>query len=188
MNESLIPSAEAVTAATRKWLEKAVIGLNLCPFAKAAYVQQRVHIAVTDATTEEALLEALARELDGLQSRAADERETTLLVLPQMLEDFLDYNDFLGMADDLVEELELTGEIQIASFHPRYQFAGTRPDDITNHSNRSPYPMLHLLREASVEAAVESYPNVDDIPERNIATLRGLGREGWDALWAEPKP
>ncbi len=176
-------SDEAIVADTRRWLERAVIGLNLCPFAKAAYVKQRVHIAVSHATTPELLLEDLARELEDLRDADPAERETTLLVHPQVLADFLDYNDFLDTADAALEALELDGEIQVASFHPQYQFAGTEPDDAENNSNRSPWPTLHLLREDSIEQAVDSYPDVDEIPERNIAALRQLGNAGWRRLW-----
>lgn len=172
-----------IAADTRRWLERAVIGLNLCPFAKAAYVKQRVHIAVSRATTAEQLLEDLAHELEDLRDADPAERETTLLVHPLVLNDFLDYNDFLDTADAALEALELDGEIQVASFHPQYQFAGTEPADAENNSNRSPWPLLHLLREDSIEQAVESYPDVDAIPERNIAMLRELGDAGWKKLW-----
>ncbi|MDP9140927.1 MAG: DUF1415 domain-containing protein [Pseudomonadota bacterium] len=179
------PDDQTVIADTRRWLERAVIGLNLCPFAKAAYVKQRVHIAVSSATTPEMLLEDLARELEDLRDADPTERETTLLVHPQVLADFLDYNDFLDTADAALEALELDGEIQVASFHPQYQFAGTEPDDAENNSNRSPWPTLHLLREDSIEQAVDSYPDVDHIPERNITALRTLGNVGWRKLWED---
>ncbi len=181
----MIPDNQPVIADTRRWLERAVIGLNLCPFAKAAYVKHRVHIAVSSATTPEMLLEDLARELEDLRDADPAERETTLLVHPQVLADFLDYNDFLDTADAALEALELDGDIQVASFHPQYQFAGTEPDDAENNSNRSPWPTLHLLREDSIEQAVDSYPDVDQIPERNIAMLRELGDAGWKKLWED---
>ncbi len=171
-------------AATRHWLEAAVIGLNLCPFAKAAYLTQRVHIAVTEAKSPEGLLTALAEELQALVAMEPEERETTLLVLPDALEDFLDYNDFLELADALLEDMDLVGEIQIASFHPQYRFAGTTLHAIENFTNRSPFPMLHLLREESVARAADGYPDVEGIPERNIATLKKLGLSGWQALMA----
>ena len=176
--------AATVVAKTRDWIEKAVIGLNLCPFAKAVYVNDRIRYCVSEAQSEDALLADLARELRALQ--AADPRicETTLLIHPRALADFLDYNDFLGEAEALVEALGLTGEIQLASFHPRYQFAGSGPDDIENYTNRSPYPMLHLLRESSVERAVAAAgEEVAAIGERNMETLRRLGFEGWRRLW-----
>jgi hypothetical protein len=179
------PDHDRVIADTRRWLERAVIGLNLCPFAKAAYLQQRVHIAVSAATTPEQLLEELARELEDLRDADPAVRETSLLVHPQVLTDFLDYNDFLDTADAALEALELDGVIQVASFHPDYQFDGTAPGDAENNSNRSPWPLLHLLREASVEQAVASHPDIAAIPVRNVATLRELGNEGWQRLWRD---
>ncbi len=176
-----------ILADTRAWLEKAVIGLNLCPFAKAAYVKDRVRIVVSDAADSDELLDQLATELNTLHATDPAVCETTLLVHPRVLSDFLDYNDFLELADATLDALNLTGEIQIASFHPQYQFADTQIDDIENCSNRSPYPLLHLLREASVTQAVENFPDVDAIPERNIATLRQLGHAGWAGLWDASK-
>ena len=143
-------------ADTRLWLERAVIGLNLCPFAKAVLVKNQVRFVLSDATTPEALLEQLGEELLRLRDTDAAEIDTTLVVHPQVLGDFLDYNDFLDEADGLVEALELDGVLQVASFHPDYQFAGTAPDDITNFTNRAPYPTLHLLREDSVARAVDA--------------------------------
>ncbi len=172
-------------AATREWLEKAVIGLNLCPFAKAVDAKNQIRIVVSAAATSEALLEDLMAELDRLDAAAPAEIETTLLVHPHVLADFLDFNDFLEVADAAVEELGLEGRIQVAAFHPDFQFADTEAGDIGNYSNRSPYPILHLLREESVERAVDSYPDTADIYKRNIATLRRLGHSGWQALWEE---
>lgn len=171
-----------VIATTQQWLERAVIGLNLCPFAKAAYVKQRVRFTVSKATSDEALLDDLIVALQDLHAADPAECETTLLIHPGALSDFLDYNDFLDAADAALDALGLTGVIQVASFHPQYQFAGTEPDDIENFTNRAPYPLLHLLREDSIEQAVASYPDVDDIPRRNIATLEKLGLEGWVRL------
>jgi hypothetical protein len=175
-------SGDPVIAATRNWLEKAVIGLNLCPFARAVYAGDRIRYVVSDATTVEALLEVLAAELEVLAEADENKTETTLLIHPLVLGDFLEYNDFLEMADQLVEELDLDGVLQVASFHPQYQFAGTEPDDIENCTNRSPYPTLHLLRESSVERAVAAHPDTEQIYRDNIKTLRQLGREGWDKL------
>lgn len=172
--------AEEIAVATRTWLEKAVIGLNLCPFAKP--IRNRIRYAVSEADTPEALRADLMDELQTLAEADPEEIETTLLIHPLVLADFLDYNDFLDVADDTLADLDLVGEIQIASFHPRYQFAGTEPDDIENYTNRSPYPMLHLLREASVEAAVDGYPDTAQINEKNIETMRALGHEGWRRL------
>ncbi len=174
--------APAVEAGIRNWIEKAVIGLNLCPFAKAVYVKQQVRIVVSDASTESALLEQLGEELLLLRDTPAEVIDTTLLVHPQVLGDFLDYNDFLDQADALVESLELDGELQVASFHPHYQFAGTDPDDAGNLTNRAPWPALHLLREASIDRAVAAYPDPDAIIERNIATVTELGVAGYGKL------
>lgn len=173
---------EEIIATTRRWLERAVIGLNLCPFAKAATVKQRVRFTVSTATTDEALLDDLILALQDLHAADPADCETTLLIHPQALTDFLDYNDFLDAADAALDALGLDGVIQVASFHPQYQFAGTEAGDIENYTNRAPYPLLHLLREDSIEKAVESYPDVDDIPVRNIETLKKLGREGWARL------
>ncbi len=171
-------------AVTRNWVEKAVIGLNLCPFAKAVYVKQQVRFVLSDASTPEALLEQLAEELVLLRDTPAEQIDTTLIIHPDVLEDFLDYNDFLENADAAVEALDLQGILQVASFHPQYQFAGAAPDDVSNYTNRSPYPTLHLLREDSVERAVAAFPDPDVIVERNIATLDKLGVEGWNRLLA----
>jgi uncharacterized protein len=167
---------------TQAWVDKAVIGLNLCPFAKAVQIKGQVRYVVSEATTVEQLLYALAAELNHLHDTPADETDTTLLIHPQVLGDFLDYNDFLEAADALVEEIGLEGEIQVASFHPDYQFDGTSADDITNYSNRSPYPTLHLLREDSIDRAVEAFPEADAIYETNMKTLEKLGVEGWKRL------
>jgi len=173
-------------AATRRWLERAVIGLNLCPFAKAVYVKQQVRFVLSEATTPDALLEELAYELARLAETDPEVVDTTLLIHPRVLTDFLDYNDFLDQADAAVEALELDGEIQVASFHPDYQFAGTSADDVSNYTNRAPYPTLHLLREASIDRAVAAFPDPEVIVERNIATLEQLGVEGWRKLMDAP--
>jgi uncharacterized protein len=180
--------ADEVIAATREWLEKAVIGLNLCPFAKAVHAGNQIRYAVSDAQTPEALLADLGRELQTLAEADRADVETTLLIHPRVLVDFLDYNDFLDIADAAVEEFGLTGTIQVASFHPQYRFADTEPDAIENFSNRSPYPMLHLLREESVERAIAAFPDVARIPERNIETLRSIGHEGWRRLGLDAPP
>ena len=175
-------SEEEILAATRHWLEKAVIGLNLCPFAKAVYVKNQVRLVVSRARHADDLLEELDRELDLLVATPADEIDTTLLIHATLFEDFLDFNDFLEVADGVVEEHALEGVIQLASFHPRFQFDGTEPDDISNYTNRAPFAMLHLLREASVEKAVEAFPQAEAIFEENIKTLEKLGHAGWKAL------
>ena len=176
---------EEVVAATRTWLERAVIGLNLCPFAKAVHLKNQIRYAVSAAQTPEDLLVDLIAELRTLQAADASEIETTLLVHPGVLGDFLDYNDFLEMADAAVAGEGLEGEIQVASFHPQYQFADTGPENIENYSNRSPYPTLHLLREASIARAVAAFPDASRIFERNIETLRRLGHDGWRRLWLD---
>jgi hypothetical protein len=170
-------------AATRRWLERAVIGLNLCPFAKAVHVKQQVRFVASEAVTPAALLEDLARELLLLRDAQAEAIDTTLLVHPHVLRDFLDYNDFLDAVDALVAQLDLDGVLQVASFHPDYRFAGSADDDIANYTNRAPYPTLHLLREDSVSRAVAAFPDPDAIVERNIATLEQLGLDGWRKLF-----
>jgi hypothetical protein len=170
--------------ATRAWVEHAVIGLNLCPFAKAVQVKDLMRYVCTDARDTDALVAVLRAELQRLADTPMDEVETTLLVHPQVLQDFLDYNDFLDEADALLQQMGLDGTLQIASFHPQYQFAGTDADDIENATNRSPYPTLHLLREASIERAVAAFPEAEAIYEANQRTLRTLGPAGWAALRA----
>jgi len=173
---------ERIVEATRIWLEKAVIGLNLCPFAGVPWRQGRVRMQVSEATSLQQLAEDLAGELLALNKTDPAERETTLLIHPYVLGDFLDYNDFLDIADGLLEQLELDGILQMASFHPDYRFADTPPDDPANCTNRSPWPMLHLLREDSIEAATANHPDPNAIYQRNIETLRSLGVDGWKAL------
>lgn len=167
---------------SRRWLERAVIGLNLCPFAKAVHAKGQVRWVLSNATEPVELLETLGAELAFLRDADPAEVDTTLIIHPQVLRDFIDYNDFLGDADDLVEAMELDGVLQVASFHPDYQFADSEPDDIENFTNRAPYPTLHLLREDSVSRAVDAYPDPDVIIERNVETLRKLGRDGWRKL------
>lgn len=173
---------------TLAWLERAVIGLNLCPFAKAVHAKGQVHVCVSDARDLPELLAELRRELAELQAADPAVRDTTLLVVPHMLHDFLDFNDFVGEAQALLEHLGLEGNLQIADFHPHYQFGGTEPDDITNFTNRSPYPTLHLLREASIDRAVEAFPDPEAIFEANMQTLKRLGLDGWTALDVGPHP
>ena len=173
---------EQVLASTKLWLEKAVIGLNLCPFAKAVYVKNQVRLVVSHARHADDLLEELDRELDLLVATPAEEIDTTLLIHPTLFEDFLDFNDFLEIAEGVVDEHELEGVVQLASFHPQFQFDGTEPDDMGNYTNRAPFAILHLLREGSVERAVAAFPQADAIFEQNIATLEKLGHAGWRAL------
>ena len=173
---------EQVLTQTRHWLEKAVIGLNLCPFAKAVYVKNQLRLVVSHARHADDLLEELDRELDLLIATPAEEIDTTLLIHATLFDDFLDFNDFLEVAEGVVDEHGLEGVVQLASFHPKFQFDGTEPDDIGNYTNRAPFAMLHLLREDSVERAVEAFPDADAIFGRNIATLEKLGYEGWGEL------
>lgn len=173
---------EQVLQQTRHWLEKAVIGLNLCPFAKAVYVKNQVRLVVSKARHADDFLEELDRELDLLIAMPASEIDTTLLIHPTLFEDFLDFNDFLEIAEGVVDEHGLEGVVQLASFHPRFQFDGTEIDDISNYTNRAPFAMLHLLREESVDRAVEAFPQADTIFEANIATLEKLGLAGWKKL------
>jgi hypothetical protein len=180
--DSSAPDGTDFIAETRTWLEQIVIGLNLCPFAKAVYVKDQVRFVLSDATTPEALVEELAEELVLLRDTPAEQIDTTLIVHPHVLDDFLEYNDFLDNADAAIEALDLQGILQVASFHPQYQFAGAAADDVSNYTNRSPYPTLHLLREDSVERAVAAFPDPDVIVERNIETLDKLGVEGWTRL------
>ena len=171
---------EQIIAAVRHWVETMVVGMNLCPFAKRELVKERVRFVTTEADNQEALLLVLHDELERLTQQP--DIETTLLIHPQVLQDFYDYNDFLYLADRLLVQMELEGVYQIASFHPDYQFGGTEPEDAENYTNRSPYPVLHLLREDSLERVIADYLNVDDIPERNIALMNELGTNKLKAL------
>ena len=177
-----LPDPESVVRLTRNWLEKAVIGLNLCPFAKAVHRKDQIRYVVSSADSTAELALELARELHLLQNADPGQIDTTLLIHPQVLTDFFDYNAFLGTADRLLRKAGLEGILQIASFHPQFAFRDGPADAIENYTNRSPYPMLHLLREASVARAVEAFPEADTIYERNMATLRALGFEGWRRL------
>jgi hypothetical protein len=180
------PGDDAIVDATRRWLDRAVIGLNLCPFAKAVYVKDQVRYVVSHATTPEALLEELMNELQLLSDTDPEKVDTTLLIHPDVLADFMDFNDFLDVADAALEDMELDGELQVASFHPDYQFADTDQNDISNYTNRAPYPTLHLLREDSIARAVEAFPDAAAIFEKNIDTMEQLGHEGWDKLDVGP--
>jgi hypothetical protein len=176
---------EQVILETKRWLMKAVIGLNLCPFAASAQSGNRIRYCVSSQETSTGLLEELLNELQTLQAADPMECETTLLIHPRVLNDFYHYNDFLDECDAAISALGLEGELQIASFHPDYQFAESDAQDMQNYSNRSPYPMLHLLREASITRVVDSYPGIDDIASNNMRTLRSLGIAGWQQLWID---
>lgn len=173
---------QTVIQHTLTWLEKAVIGLNLCPFAKAPHAKGRIRISVSRAKHLDGFLEDLDRELQFLAEVPPEETETTLLVHPSLFTEFLIFNDMLDLADAAITDNRLEGIIQIAPFHPRFQFEGTAPDDISNYTNRSPYPTLHLIREDSIAKAIEAFPNAADIFERNIALLENMGHDGWSKL------
>jgi hypothetical protein len=179
------PASPEVERQTRAWVEQAVVGLNLCPFAKAPMAKGQIRYVVSETTDPRVLLDELGAQMTALVAADPSEVETTLLIHPNALVDFLDFNDFLEAADAALEELGFDGVLQIASFHPDYQFDGTEPDDPGNASNRSPYPTLHLLREASVDRAVEAFPEAEAIFENNLRTLEALGAQGWAALRAK---
>jgi len=176
-------AADEVLIATESWLERAVIGLNLCSFAKSVFVKKQVRYALTAAGNANELLAELEHELNLLAATDPAELDTTLLIHPQAMTDFLDYHFFLAEADPLLKNLGYEGIFQIASLHPQYEFAGSAPDDIANFTNRSPYPTLHLLRESSIDRAVAAFPDAADIFERNIETMERLGHQGWRKLW-----
>jgi len=173
----------AVIGDMRRWLERAVIGLNLCPFAKAVYVRNQVRIVVSAARNAEDWFAEIEAEIRLLVETDAEQIDTTLLVHPKLLRDFMDFNEFVGIAEDRLGELGLEGVLQVASFHPRFQFEGTAPDEIGNYTNRAPYPTLHLLREASLDKAIDAMPDPDEIWKRNVETMDALGYDGWNALW-----
>jgi hypothetical protein len=177
-----LQSPELFIAETRAWVERAVIGLNLCPFARAPQAKGLVRYAVCEARDAEGLVGSLVEELNRLAEAPASRIETTLLIHPWVMGDFADHNDFIEIAEAAIEALDLTGIIQVASFHPQYQFAGTAPGDVANATNRSPYPTLHLLREDSITRAVDAFPDAEAIYGANIATLERLGSDGWDRL------
>ncbi len=176
LNNHSFPSATDVENSVRKWLENMVIGLNLCPFAKSVYIKNQVRIVVYEGEEDE-LLGCIESELLYLQKTLDTEIDTTLVVVPHLLKDYYDFNDFLIYTDALIEEMGLEGEIQIADFHPYYQFAGTQKEDVENYTNRSPYPIFHLLRESSIDRAVEQFPDAAEIFERNISKMQTLGIE-----------
>ncbi len=174
--------AELAIAETRAWVRRAVIGLNLCPFARAVDVKEQIRYVFSDAGDAETLLATLVVELQRLADTDPELVDTTMVIHPRVFADFEDFNDFLELADAAVEDLDLDGVLQVASFHPQFQFADTEPDDITNATNRAPYPTLHLLREESVDRAVAAFPEAEAIFERNMATLEKLGPQGWAAV------
>ena len=167
------PADDDTARSVRRWVSAFVVDLNLCPFAKRQLTSNRIRFATTHAVTEDALLIALQSELDLLEHDSTI--ETTLLIHPHVLQNFLDYNQFLDLADNLLQQMDLEGVYQIASFHPDYQFSGTQPEDAENYTNRSPYPLLHLLREASIDRAIQDYPDIDQVPARNTERMNALG-------------
>lgn len=171
---------EKIIKSVKHWVETLVVGLNLCPFAKRELVKNRVRFFVTEAKTEEQLLSSLQAELELLDADLAI--ETTLLIHPMALLDFFDYNQFLNTADNLLVRMKMEGIYQIASFHPDYQFSGTESDDAENYTNRAPYPLLHLIREESLERAIADYPDPEMISDRNIMLLKSLGQAKMQAL------
>lgn len=183
VNSAATLSDDEIIAQTKLWLERAVIGLNLCPFAKSVHIKNQIRYVVSHAQTPEQLATDLVAELEVLAEANPEKIDTTLLIHPDVMQDFLDYNDFLDVADATVEELDLDGILQVASFHPQYQFEESQLDDIDNYTNRAPFPTLHLLREESIDKAVAAFPEAEEIYEKNIETLRALGHEGWKKLF-----
>ncbi|NYT61045.1 DUF1415 domain-containing protein [Alcaligenaceae bacterium] len=180
----MITSDTHILAATQHWLTRAVIGLNLCPFAKSVYVKNQIRYVISHSMSPADVLTELNTELHYLADADPAQLDTTLMILPDTLADFLDYNDFLGRADRVLKRARLTGVLQIASFHPDYQFSDSEPDAIENFTNRAPYPILHLLREDSIARAVAAFPDAAAIYERNQETMRRLGHKGWKAWLA----
>jgi len=174
----------AIAAHTRRWIERFVVDLNLCPFAAPVLRAQQLDIVVCALTAVPEMAMAVLDELDRLQRTQESELATSVLVFSRALGDFEAYLDFLALAEELLEESGLDGIVQIASFHPHYQFDGAPLHDVANFTNRSPYPMLHFIREAAVSRALEHYPSPDQIPSRNIARLHSMGREVVDELLA----
>ncbi len=186
MTDARPDSHDDILAATRHWLARAVIGLNLCPFAKSVYVKEQVRYAISEATTLEDALADLETELRALEAADPQQVDTTLVIYPRAFADFVDYNDALFFAERLVRQLRLDGVLQIASFHPEYRFEGSEADDIENYTNRAPYPILHLLREDSIARAVDAFPDASAIYEKNQETLRRLGHDGWREWMRRP--
>lgn len=179
------PSHTIIAAQMQTWITRVVVGLNLCPFARKPLENNQVRITVSNAHNTAALLEDLHAELSLLESKPASEIETTIIAISEMLGDFADYNDFLDLAEGLLDRFGWEGQFQIASFHPDYQFDGTGAEDAENYTNRSPWPALHLLREDSLEQAVDSHPDPEQIPDRNIAAMNAMGQPALATLLEE---
>jgi hypothetical protein len=187
-----LPPADTLTeiqiiTLTSAWVEHVVIGLNLCPFAKPVHTKGQIYYLLSHARDETALAADLRRSLQNLIAASPDKMDTCLLIHPWVLSDFFDYNNFLDTADEILDASDLIGVLQIASFHPNYQFAGTTEDDVTNYTNRSPFPMLHLLREESLDKATDALPDANVIVNRNLETMTTLGQEGWNRLQSQLK-
>lgn len=176
------PDVVTVETLTRRWVENLVIGLNLCPFAKSVYSKDQVKIHVSEGKDLDCVSDTLVQLLQELDSTPAQQIDTTLLVIPYLFQDFYDFNDYMDVAEGVLERLDLLGKIQIANFHPAYQFAGTQADEMSNYTNRSPYPILHLIREASLDKATHQFPDASIIFERNIALMQELGIDAWEKL------
>lgn len=170
------PDPDKVIAETRQWVWDFVIGLNLCPFAKHPFEQDRIRYQVCDDNDEQGIYRSILRELDQLSQLSAEQVETSLLIVPQGLESFDAYLDMLDVAEQAIQDCGLEGHFQLASFHPDYCFDGVAEDDPANATNRSPYPMFHLIREASLEAALANYPDPESIPARNVKLLREMAK------------
>lgn len=164
----------AITTEVEQWLNDVVIGLNLCPFAAKPQRNQQIKIFVSEAVTEEQLLQDILQQLLELEGSSAQSLETTLVVVPNMLEDFFEYNFFIDWVEALITQQDWQGIFQVATFHPHYCFGGTRPEDDENLTNRSPYPIFHLIREESMEKVLKYYPNPEAIPDTNIARVSAL--------------
>ena len=188
MNIALERADTVVVEDTYRWLQRAVIGLNLCPFAKAVDVKGQIHYAVSRSVGFNDLLGDLTKELNDLVALAPATRDTTLFIAPDAMAEFLEFSDFLAQADRLLAKLGFEGVLQIASLHPHYEFADSRPEDIANFTNRAPYPTLHILREASIDRAVKAFPQAESIFQANIDTMNRIGQAGWDVLAVGASP
>jgi hypothetical protein len=171
-------TCEEIVALSRQWVETIVVGLNLCPFAAPVVRNDTLRYAVTDAESMEALASNFLQELNLIQEKDEKEIATTLVIMPRAVADFYDYLDLLAYFEDLLAKSGLAGVFQLASFHPAYLFAGVEPDDLSHWTNRSPFPMIHIIREGQMSRVLRHYDNPEEIPERNIKLLRELGREG----------
>jgi hypothetical protein len=178
-------SEDPVIAITRRWIDKVVVGLGLCPFAEPSISSGRFRMTVCGTRDLQVLCKALIDELMFLQTDSGRKIDSVLLIHPHALNDFEQYNDFLDLCDQILADLSLVGEFQLASFHPQYRFAGSAAEDLGNYTNRSPYPALHVLRESSVARAVGEHPGTESIPENNVRRLETLGKQAIEAILAD---